>query len=166
MASGGKYLVNTVWAPTSVTRAESFIWYRAHSRLQLGVAFLWKQTAFRFLVSAQIIQETTKYPAVNASAGIQGIGTGNPGYSVTLEKNFDPDGHRVNAFVGIGFRANENHSHGVGGVKVSLNANWTVVYQHDGHQQNPFITYGKGQAFGGIYLLDFERPALMFGFRF
>lgn len=158
--------MNTVWAPTSVTRAESFLWYKAHPRLQLGIAFLWKQTAFRFLASVQLSPETAKMPAVNASAGIQGIGTGNPGYSVTLEKNFNPGGHRVNAYIGIGFRANESHSHAVGGVKFALNQNWTVGYQHDGHQQNPFVTFGQGQAFGGIYLLNFERPALMFGMKF
>lgn len=102
------------------------------------------------------------FPAVNASAGVQGIGTGNPGYSLTLEKNLGV----WNVYGGLGLRSNENHGHFVGGVKWSVTSEWTLGVQEDGHQTNPFVTWSDGSLVGGLFLIESERPALMLGVRF
>lgn len=133
----------------------------------MGVAYLWKQTALRALVSWQAIQETGRTPSVSFSAGVQGIGTGNPGLSVTTEKNLilDDSGY-VNGFVGIGYRTNESHLHPLGGVKWSPDGRFALGFQHDGHLGHPFATYSIENYVFGAYLIGGERLALMAGFRY
>jgi hypothetical protein len=155
-----------VYAPSTVTTAETFIWYNATPDLRLGVAHLWKQNAFRFLGSYRFVKETATTPALYASVGVQGIGTGNPGYSVTAEKNFEvPEGH-FNIFAGIGLRSNESHGHPVGGVKFSFRNGFSVGIQADGHQEHPFVTYSKEHLILGFYLIDGKNPAYLIGARF
>jgi hypothetical protein len=155
-----------VYAPTTVTTAETFIWYRATPRLTVGVAHLWKQNAFRVLGSYQLGPETMRTPSVNASVGVQGIGTGNPGYSLTAEKNLKVNEGTWNAFVGAGWRSNENHAHMVGGAKFTWNNQWTLGIQSDGHAKHPFVTYSTGPWIFGAFLVDAKSPALMVGVRF
>lgn len=161
-ASQYKWTFNTVWAPTTATTAESFLWYRAHPKVRLGVAHLWKQNALRWLASVNILEETPTTPALNASAGVQGIGTGNPGYSATLEKNFGA----FNVYAGMGFRSNEEHTHLLGGMKYAFENGVSVGLQLDGHQEHPFVVYTKDQMIYGAYLIDLKSPALMLGYRF
>ena len=134
--------------------------------MQLGVAFLWKQQAFRFLGSYQLITETAKRPSLSVSAGVQGIGTGNPGFSATLEKGFQQGPGRLVVFGGVGLRTNESHAHPVGGVKYTPDGRWTLGLQHDGHEGHPFLTFTQDQFIVGGYLIDFRRPALMLGIKF
>lgn len=97
---------------------------------------------------------------------MQGIGTGNPGYSITLEKNLQTSVKgSLNLFGGIGFRSNESHGHFVGGMKYSWD-NFAVGLQHDGHQSYPFVTYTKGKSTLGLYLVEGKRPAYLAGIRF
>lgn len=165
-AANSKWIINTVYAPTTVTRAETFVWYQATPQIQLGVAYLWKQSAFRALASVQFLSETPSRPSISASMGVQGIGTGNPGYSVTAEKNWQVPEGTFNMFAGIGLRSNERHGHPLGGAKFTTKDGITLGYQHDGHDGHPFLTYGRGIYFGGVYLIAGQRPALMFGVRF
>jgi hypothetical protein len=130
--------------------------------VRLGVAHLWKQNAFRWLASVNISPETATMPALNGSVGVQGIGTGNPGYSATLEKNFG----QFNAYVGLGWRSNEPHSHLLGGVKYAFESGLALGVQLDGHQEHPFAVYSAGQMLYGAYLIDTKSPALMVGYRF
>jgi hypothetical protein len=160
-------LFNTVYAPTTETTAESFLWYQANPRLQFGVAFLWKQQAFRALANWQAITETSDSPSLSFSAGVQGIGTGNPGFSSTIEKNFSlSGGGLVNAFCGIGYRSNESHLHGLLGAKWTPDGKLTLGYQHDGHEGHPFVTYSVEPFVVGFYLIGGERPAIMGGWRY
>lgn len=160
-------MINTVYAPSTITTAETFIWYRVNGDLRLGLAHLWKQNAFRFLASVRLHKETDSLPGVFASAGVQGIGTGNPGYSVTFEKNFRVgNGDTFNLFTGVGFRSNENHSHIIGGVKYAFSNGLTFGVQHDGHQTHPFATYSFDEWFVGYYLVDAKSPAYMVGIKF
>ncbi|MDI9639365.1 hypothetical protein QPK87_19340 [Kamptonema cortianum] len=149
-----------------MTTAETFVWYRATPELRLGIAHLWKQNSFRFLASIRILAETENRPSLSASAGVQGIGTGNPGYSLTLEKNVDLDGLKVNAFAGVGFRSNESHGHPLGGVKLGVSENINIGFQNDGHQTHPFITFSKDEWVAGFYLIDGKSAAWMLGVRF
>jgi len=165
-APKGKWLIDTVYAPTTETVDETFIWYSATPRLTLGIAHLWKQNAFRALAAYQLSPETASLPSINASLGVQGIGTGNPGYSVTAEKNLRTKEGTWNAFVGAGWRSNEDHTHMVGGAKFTWSNRWTLGIQSDGHQKHPFVTYSPGQWVYGIYLIDAKSPALMVGVRF
>jgi hypothetical protein len=114
------------------------------------------------LASVNLIEETASSPALNASAGVQGIGTGNPGYSATLEKNWGA----FNAYGGVGYRSNEEHSHLLGGMKYAFQGGLTVGLQLDGHQEHPFVVHSVGQTMFGAYLIDLKSPALMAGYRF
>jgi hypothetical protein len=125
-----------------------------------------KQNSFRFLASVNAIPETDTTPALNFSAGVQGIGTGNPGFSGTLEKNWSTPAGQFNAYAGVGFRSNENHVHPVGGMKLTLAADISVGLQDDGHRRSPFVTYSHDWWTAGIYLIGFEKPAYLFGVRF
>lgn len=165
-AADSKWLINTVYAPTTVTTAETFVWYQASPQLQLGVAYLWKQSAFRALASVQFLTETDSRPSLSASMGVQGIGTGNPGYSVTAEKNWRMPEGTLNTFVGIGLRSNERHGHPLGGIKWTTPQGITLGFQHDGHNGHPFLSYGKGIWFGGVFVIAGKSPALMLGARF
>ena len=153
-------------APGSATKSEAFLWYRQSSRLSLGVAYLEKQGAFRWLASYKLASESVNLPSVQFSAGVQGIGTGNPGYALTFEKNFPRNSLPINLYVGIGFRSNESHAHGLFGLRTNLNREFVLGIQHDGHAINPFITYSKNQNIAGIYLVRASRPALLLGYRF
>lgn len=149
-----------------MTTAETFIWRRVNPRLQIGLAHLWRQNAFRALAAWQPIVETEHTPALNLSAGVQGIGTGNPGYAATLEKNFALREGRLNVYGGVGFRSNENHAHFVGGIKYSPSNQWSIGIQDDGHAVNPFVTYSWDRWLAGLYLIESEHPAFMVGARF
>lgn len=162
----GKWLINTVYAPTTVTTAETFLWYSVTPSISLGLAHLWKQNALRYLASVRLAAETAKSPGFYASAGVQGIGTGNPGFSATAEKNFQLDGVRVNAFAGLGFRTNERHTHPVGGIKFEFADRITLGLQWEGHHAHPFVTKGFGPFIAGVYLIEGKSPGLMFGARF
>lgn len=138
------------------------MWYGPVKGLQLGLAFLWRQQAVRYLANYQFIKESERNPSVSAGFGVQGIGTGNPGYFVTTEKNFDLGSGRATAYVGIGFRSNENHGHALGGFKFSPNRDWTFGIQLDGHSKHPFVTRRLGDGLiGGLYLIDAKSPALL-----
>jgi hypothetical protein len=155
-------MLNTVDAPTTATTAETFLWYRASDRLSLGVAHLWKQNAFRALGSYLVSPETDRLPSTHVSAGVQGIGTGNPGFSATAEKNFD----RLNLFVGLGYRTNSKLLRPVGGFKYRVNDAIAVGLQDDGIERYPFATYSWDRYTVGAYLIAFQRPALLVGTRF
>lgn len=125
-----------------MTVGETFLWHNVDDRLQVGVALLWKQGAFRGLANYELIKETPKAPNLRVGFGLQGISTGNPGYFATSEKVFSTSQGSGMAYLGIGFRANENHAHLLGGAKFSpMNGVWTVGMQMDGHEENPFVTY-------------------------
>lgn len=156
--------MNTVYAPSTVTTAETFLWYRASPRLQLGLAHLWKQGAFRGLGSYRFVDETARSPSLSLSVGVQGIGTGNPGYGLTMEKNVRAGDTDLNAFVGLGLRSNEAHGHPIGGLKVSRGS-WTLGFQHDGHQGHPFVTTAHREWVFGFYLIGGQRAAWMVGRR-
>jgi hypothetical protein len=160
------FTLTTVIAPTTVTRAETFLWYRADARTQVGVAHLWKQNAVRFLASHQFVPETAKLPSLNVSVGIQGIGTGNPGYSMTFEKSITTKLGRITGFTGIGLRSNESHGHGLIGLKLNTPSGWVYGFQHDGHQTHPFVIKNVGDYLVGGYLIALKSPALMIGYRF
>jgi len=134
--------------------------------VSLGLAHLWKQNAVRYLASVNAIPQTDRLPALNLSAGVQGIGTGNPGYAATLEKDFALEGVSWNVYAGIGFRSNESHSHLLGGAKVSLANDWALGVQADGHDVHPFVTKSFGPLIAGAYLIGTKSPAFMLGYRF
>ena len=160
-----KWLIDTVCAPGSVTTDETFLWYNATPRLTLGVAHLYKQNAFRALGSYLLSPETETLPSTHISAGVQGIGTGNPGYSFTAEKNWMLHDASFNAFVGVGYRTNRKLTRMVGGFKFTHDE-WAIGLQNDGLVNDPFLTYTKDQVIAGIYLIDLEHPAYMLGYRF
>ena len=101
-----------------------------------------------------------------ASVGVQGIGTGNPGFSVTAEKNFEMDGGRFNVFAGVGLRSNEDHGHPIWGAKYSWASGLTLGIQDEGHQRHPFVTFARNGWVVGFYLIGGEAPAYMVGVRF
>lgn len=135
-------------------------------RLTLGTAYLLEQNAFRALGSYLLSPETATLPSTHVSVGIQGIGTGNPGYSATAEKNWNLTRGSFNAFVGIGYRTNRRIGRMVGGMKYAGSGHWSVGVQNDGLQTDPFATVSQGNWTAGLYFLDFERPAYMLSTRF
>ena len=134
-------------------------------RLTLGTAFLLKQGAFRALGSYLLSPETDKLPSTHISAGVQGIGTGNPGFSATAEKNWQLGDGSFNAFTGVGYRTNRKLTRMVGGFKYSLDA-WAIGLQNDGLVNDPFLTYSQDRYTTGIYLIDLKHPAYLLGWRF
>jgi hypothetical protein len=120
----------------------------------------------RYLASVNAVPQTPQWPALNLSAGVQGIGTGNPGYSATLEKDWSAGQVAYNAFAGIGLRSNEAHGHVVAGAKAALPGGWSVGLQLDGHDVHPFVTKSLGNYVAGFYLIGAKAPAFMLGTRF
>lgn len=159
-------MLNTVYAPTTVTTDETFLWYSVDPRLTLGVAYLLKQGAFRGLGSYLLSPETETLPSTHVSAGVQGIGTGNPGFSFTSEKNWSLGEGNLNVFVGVGYRTNVRTTKLVGGLKYSPDGRWAFGYQNDGVEHYPFATFSQGTMTYGIYLIGFKSPAFMVGTRF
>jgi hypothetical protein len=158
-----KWLFTTVWAPTTATEGESFLWYRVDRKLQLGVAYLWKQSAFRALGNYEVIAERQRTPNLRVGFGVQGIGTGNPGYFATSEKTLMMPEGRANVYLGVGFRANENHGHLLGGLKFSPKGGpYTLGIQNDGHTSHPFVNRYFGGGFSaGLYLIGMKTPGIM-----
>lgn len=88
-----------------------------------------------------LIPQQNGKPNLRVGIGLQGIATGNPGYFATSEKVWTSRKNDYSAYVGIGFRANENHAHMLGGAKVTPNHGpWTIGVQLDGHSKHPFVT--------------------------
>lgn len=161
-----RWLINSVYAPGSETDGETFLWYEVSPRLSLGLGYLWKQNAVRFLGSLTAVPETLTTPSFNIMVGVQGIGDGNPGYAGTFEKNWSVGADKFNAYIGVGFRSNENHAHLIGGIKYTFANGLALGVQDDGHERNPFVTYGKDWWTVGLYLVDGQRPAYLVGARF
>lgn len=159
-------MINTVVAPGSATGAETFVWYEVNGDLKLGVAHLAKQGAFRVLGSYRLLRETPNRPSVHAGVGVQGIGTGNPGYNVRAEKMFHTPAGEVSTYAGIGFRSNENHAHCLGGAKIRLGSCLALGVQIDGHQTNPFATVSKGPWTVGVFLIEGKSLAYLAAVRF
>lgn len=134
-------------------------------RLTLGTAYLLKQGAFRALGSYLLSPETASLPSTHISAGVQGIGTGNPGYSFTAEKNWQLSTGSLNTFIGVGYRTNTRSTKMVGGFKYSDNA-WAIGLQNDGLVNDPFLTYSQDRYTTGIYLINLKHPAYLIGWRF
>ncbi|MBV6457400.1 MAG: hypothetical protein HONBIEJF_00508 [Fimbriimonadaceae bacterium] len=158
-------MLTSVWAPATATVGETFLWYNVDSKLRLGLALLWKQTAVRFLGNYELIAETPRSPNLRVGYGVQGIGVGNPGYFATVEKSVVTGGVSLNGFVGVGFRSNENHGHLLGGFKLSPKGPWTVGVQLDGHGVHPFVNYSIGRHAVGLYLIELKSPGVMLNFR-
>ena len=114
----------------------------------------------------RLAKETAHAPAVYASAGVQGIGTGNPGYSLTAEKNFPTASGTLNAFAGVGFRANEAHAHAVAGAKFGFPNGFSIGVQHEGHATHPFVSYTKEGWIVGLYLIEGKSMGYLVGRRF
>ncbi|CAN5382714.1 hypothetical protein BH11ARM1_BH11ARM1_00200 [soil metagenome] len=161
-----KWLLNSVYAPTTETEGESFLWYSVNERLTIGTGFLWKQGAFRALGAYILAPETVQMPSLNFMAGVQGIGSGNPGVALTGEKNFAQKSGNLNIFGGVGYRTNRKILRAVGGVKYNMDQHWTVGYQNDGVNQYPFASFSEGAMSYGAYLIGFQSPAFMVGTRF
>lgn len=153
----------TVWAPETATIAESFVWHRPIDRLQIGVAYLWKQGAFRALANYEVIKETAKAPSLRVGFGVQGIGTGNPGYFATSEKTLFLKEGAFTGYVGVGLRSNESHAHALGGLKFTPRGEpWTIGFQHDGHELHPFAAYSFGDGWSvGAYWIGMKSPGVM-----
>lgn len=149
-----------------MTTAETFLWYDATPDLKLGIAHLYEQHAFRFLGSYQLIRETATRPSAHISAGVQGIGTGNPGWTGRLEKNFRTEAGNVNVFGGIGLRSNEDHAHPVAGIKLEMPSQISLGLQWEGHNVHPFVTYASDQYIVGLYLIAGKTPGYLVGIRF
>lgn len=155
--------MNTVYAPDTVTEGESFLWRMVDDRLQVGVALLWKQGAFRGLANYALIQETATTPSLRVGFGLQGIATGNPGYFAVSEKRFALLEGDVSTYAGIGFRANENHGHLLGGAKITPgNGLWTFGIQADGHHVHPFATVAVATGLSvGAYWIETRSLGIM-----
>lgn len=142
------------------------MWYSVRPELKLGLAYLAKQRALRYLASVRVLPEHGPWPSLSASAGVQGIGTGNPGYSVTLEKNVRTPHGTWNVYAGAGWRSNENVVREVAGLKYSFANGVTLGLQDDGKVRNPFVTYSlRGTTFG-VYLVGGKEAAFLVGHRF
>lgn len=112
------------------------------------------------------MRETATMPSAHISIGVQGIGTGNPGYAGTLEKNFATEAGNLNIFGGVGFRSNEDHAHPLGGVKLEMPSHLSFGVQWDGHNHHPFVTQGFDGYIAGLYLIEGKRLGYMLGARF
>jgi hypothetical protein len=113
-----------------------------------------------------VVDEGPKTPNLKVGAGVQGIGTGNPGFFATSEKNFLwPDGG-INVYAGLAARSNEDHVHGVGGVRLDPHGPWALGLQLDGHQGHPYLTHATGRIVLGFYLVGYERAGYLVGVRF
>ena len=144
---------------------ETFVWYRATDRLQIGAALLWKQGAVRGLANYELIPERAIAPNLRVGFGLQGIGTGNPGYFATSEKTFSLKEGSLTSYIGIGFRTNEDHTHGLGGVKLTpAGSLWTLGVQFDGHWVHPFVTLSLRDGWtAGVYFVEGRSLGLLIG---
>lgn len=156
-----------MYAPETVTRGETFLWYRVDPKLQVGLAYLWKQEAFRVLGNYEVVAQTATKPNLRVGFGIQGIATGNPGYFATSEKNFSlPEGEAM-AYVGIGYRSNEDHAHFLGGAKFTpKTSKFTLGVQLDGHEVHPLVSMQLASDLTiGAYWIETRTLGLMLSLR-
>jgi hypothetical protein len=165
-AERGKFLLSSVYAPSTATVAETFLWYQVTTDLRLGVAHLWKQNALRVLGSMRLVRERATTPSLYASIGLQEIGTGNPGLSLTAERNFGLALGALNVYVGGGYRTNERHVHPVLGAKLEFGGKVAVGFQNDGHQTHFFVTGNLDTSTLGLYLIGGKSLGYMVGLRF
>jgi len=95
-------------------------------------------------------------------AGLQCIGTGNPGYFLTLEKTWSTQAWALSGYAGAGYRTNESHGHGLGGLKVTpAGSRWTLGFQADGHDSHPFVTHQFKEMTLGVYLVNMKSLGVL-----
>lgn len=125
-----------------------------------------KQGAFRALATYQVAPETEALPSVVLSIGVQGIGTGNPGYSATAEKNWQVGSSKLNLYGGLGYRANGTQLFPLGGLKLVDTRGLSIGVQHDGFTASPFATLTKSRVTYGVYIVGGRNLAYLIGTRF
>jgi hypothetical protein len=129
------------------------------------VALLWKQGAFRGLGNYELLPEKGDTPSLRVGFGLQGIGTGNPGYFATSEKTWTDQWGTWTGYVGLGYRSNEDHAHGLGGLKLSLPGPWTFGAQLDGHNAHLFTSHSLNQQWSvGLYWVELKSLGVMVSF--
>lgn len=109
----------------------------------------------------ELISEKPDSPSLRIGFGLQGIATGNPGFFATSEKKWILQHFGLDAYVGIGYRTNENHFHALAGGKISFHDGISLGIQSDGHERNLFLTWSKDMLSIGFYWINFESPAFM-----
>jgi len=156
-------MTNTLWVPGSETEAETFLWHTPQPRLNFGLAYLHRQEALRVLGTYEVVPSYRGLPNLRLGFGVQGIGTGNPGYFATTEREVRTPSGALASFAGIGFRANESHSHGLLGLRFSPNGPWSFGAQLDGHGRHLFVTHDASATTFGVYLVDMKSFGLLVG---
>lgn len=118
------------------------------------------------MANYELIPAEGKAPNLRVGFGLQGIGTGNPGFFATSERSWAGNWGVVSGYLGVGYRTNEDHGHLLGGFKWTPSTSpWTLGLQNDGHESHPFVSRNLGRGFtGGLYLVGLKSPGLMISY--
>lgn len=142
------------------------LWYRGIDRVQLGAVYHQGSRGIRALAGYQIVQESGRSPALNASYGVQSQETGATGTSFTLEKNFFRGIESLNVFGGVSRRTGETINRAVYGFKWSPDDRWFIGDQFDGIDHNPFFQIVRGDKSYGLLYTATKKISLTFGISF
>ena len=141
---------------------QTFFWYRppAVQRLQVGAAYIWRTGDVRLLGNYDLVPETDTSPFVNLGFAFQDSFDDNVAPFVTTGKRFALASSRLNTYAGFVDRPNESHLHLVSGLRLTLQEQLFLGFQHTGHDVNYYVGASSGPVSLSLWAREGSAPGV------
>ncbi len=145
---------------------QTFVWYRPPTvqGLQVGAAYIWRTGDVRLLGNYDLIRETDVSPFLNLGFTFQDSFDDKVVPYVTTGKHFALGSSRLNAYTGFVDRPNESHLHLVSGVRLTLEEQLFLGFQHTGHDINYYVGASSGPVSLSLWARKGSAPGLLASF--
>ena len=145
---------------------QTFVWYKppALQRLQVGAAYIWRTGDVRLLGNYDLAPETDTSPYLNLGFTFQDSFDDKVVPYVTTGKRFALGSSRLNAYAGFVDRPNESHLHLVSGVRLTLEEQLFLGFQHTGHDVNYYVGAFAGPVSISLWARDGIAPGVLASF--
>ncbi|MCH8275518.1 MAG: hypothetical protein IH851_12090 [Armatimonadetes bacterium] len=136
----------------------------------MALAYLWRTEDVRLLGNYVFIPEGDSMPSLTGGFAFQSAFENRIAPFVTAAKRFhvrgptDDDAMAYEVYVGLSRRGNEEHVHGLTGLKISPPAPVYFGFQHTGHDVNYY--FGIALDFGSVsfWIADGKKPGIVVSF--
>ena len=132
--------------------------------LQLGAAYIWRTGDVRLLGNYDLVPETDTSPFLNLGFAFQDSFDDNVAPFVTTGKGFELGSLRLNPYVGFVDRPNESHQHFVSGLRLTLEEQVYLGFQHTGHDVNYYVGASSGPVSLSLWAREGSAPGVSVNF--
>lgn len=120
---------------------QSFLFYRPrwYPRVEVGTAWIWKDSVVRLVGNFDIIEETETMPYLRVGVAYQDTFSDKAATFGAVGHHFHLGEARLDAHVGAVDRPNETHIHLLSGARLVLPGGPFFGFQHTGHDVNVYF---------------------------